>query len=101
MNYIMSVQLLPQHPSQSKSYSYIDSSIDIIENSGLTHFVGPMETTIEGDIDELLNLVKKLNSHLNEEGCDSVITNIKLVQSNEKVAIKDILQDYYEFDEEE
>ncbi len=101
MNYIMSIQLLPHHPGDNKVFSYVDSAIDIIENSGLTHFVGPMETTIEGSIDELLNLVKRVNSHLGEEGCDRVISNIKLVQSSDKVSIKEILKDYYEFDEEE
>ncbi|CAM4279456.1 thiamine-binding protein [Lacicoccus alkaliphilus] len=101
MNYIMSIQLLPHYPDKNEVFSNVDSAIDIIENSGLTHFVGPMETTVEGSIDELLNLVKKLNSHLGEDGADRVINNIKLVQSSEKISIKEILKDYYEFDEEE
>ncbi|MCD2137455.1 MULTISPECIES: thiamine-binding protein [Salinicoccus] len=101
MNYIMSIQLLPYYPDKNEAFSNVDSAIDIIENSGLTHFVGPMETTVEGSIDELLNLVKKLNSHLGEDGAARVVNNIKLVQSSEKISIKEILKDYYEFDDEE
>lgn len=102
MNYIMSVQLLPHHPGDSDAFSHISGAVEIIEDSGLTHFVGPMETTVEGTIDELLNLVKKLNSHLENKGCDHVVTNIKLVQTeSEDYKIKEILGDYYEFDEDE
>lgn len=101
MNYIMAIQLLPQHPQKSGYYEHVTSAIEIIEESGLTHFVGPMETTIEGSIDELMNLVKKLNRHLENEGCNQVTSNIKLIQSNEPIKIKEILSDYYEFDEDE
>ncbi|MCG1010820.1 thiamine-binding protein [Salinicoccus sp. ID82-1] len=101
MNYIMSVQLLPHHPEAKDLYSHVGGAIEIIEESGLTHFVGPMETTVEGSIDELMNLIKKLNNHLANEGCDKVISNIKLIQSTEAIRIKDILGDYYEFDDEE
>ncbi|MFB9860975.1 MTH1187 family thiamine-binding protein [Salinicoccus siamensis] len=101
MNYIMSIQLLPHHPNTSDAFSHVKGAIELIENSGLTHFIGPMETTVEGDIDELLKLVKKLNGHLAQEGCDTVVSNIKLVQSEEKIEIKNVLSDYYEFDDEE
>lgn len=101
MNYMMAIQLLPKHPQASKNGALIDSSIDIIEESGLTHFVGPMETTVEGTMDELMNLVKKLNSHLEDGGVSESTMNIKFVQSNDSLEIRNILSDYYEFDEEE
>lgn len=102
MNYTMSIQLLPHHPGNDDKFSYISSSIEIIENSGLTHFVGPTETTVEGTLEELLNLVKKLNAFLADEGCDEVITNIKLIQSeSDDIKIKSLLSDYYEFEEGE
>ncbi|WP_250130200.1 hypothetical protein [Jeotgalicoccus sp. WY2] len=48
-----------------------------------------------------MNLVKKINAHLSNEGCEHVTTNIKLVQSKEENSIKDLLQDYYEFEDDE
>ncbi|KKK34306.1 hypothetical protein WN59_08520 [Salinicoccus sediminis] len=101
MNYIMAIQLVPHHPKTSEYQSHVNGAIGIIEESGLTHFVGPMETTIEGSIDELMNIVKKLNRHLENEGCDQVTSNIKLIQSEQPIKIKEILADYYEFDEDE
>ncbi|CAD2080676.1 hypothetical protein JEOAER750_02097 [Jeotgalicoccus aerolatus] len=101
MNYLMSIQVLPYHPGDAKLYSHTTGAIELIENSGLTHFVGPQETTVEGSVDELFNLVKKINAHLANEGCEQVTTNIKLIQSKEENQIKDILQDYYEFEDDE
>src|SRR5699024_1848491 len=101
MNYIMAIQLVPHHPKTSEYQSHVNSAIEIIEESELTHFVGPLETTIEGSIDELMNIVKKLNSHLENEGSDQVTSNIKLIQSEQPIKIKEILPDYYELDEDE
>lgn len=101
MNYLMSIQVLPHHAGDAQLYSHTTGAIELIESSGLTHFVGPQETTVEGSIDELFNIVKKINAYLADEGCDHVTTNIKLVQSEENNRIKDILQDYYEFEDDE
>lgn len=101
MNYLMSIQVLPYHPGDKELYSHTSGAIDLIENSGLTHFVGPQETTVEGQLDELFSLVKKLNLYLAEQGCEHVTSNIKLVQSKEENRIKDILEDYYEFEDDE
>lgn len=100
MNYLMSIQILPTHPQSRDGYKYISEAIEIIEESGLTHFVGPMETTVEGTMDQLFNLVKKMNNYLADEGCDRVISNIKLVQSQEERNIKTLLEDYFEFEDE-
>lgn len=101
MNYMMSIQVMPYHPGDAKLYSHTTGAIELIENSGLIHFVGPQESTVEGNIDELFNLVKKINAHLSNEGCEHVTTNIKLVQSSEDMSIKNILHDYYEFEDDE
>lgn len=101
MNYLMSIQVLPYNPGDAKLYSHTTGAIELIENSGLTHFVGPQETTVEGSLDELFNLVKKINAYLSNEGCEHVTTNIKLVQSKEENSIKDVLKDYYEFEDDE
>lgn len=100
MNYLMSIQILPTHPQSRDGYKYISEAIEIIEDSGLTHFVGPLETTVEGSMDQLFNLVKKMNNYLADEGCDRVISNIKLVQSQEERSIKTLLGDYFEFEDE-
>lgn len=100
MNYLMSIQILPTHPQSRDGFKYISEAIEIIEESGLTHFVGPLETTVEGNMDQLFNLVKKMNNYLADKGCDRVISNIKLVQSQDEQSIKGLLEDYFEFEDE-
>jgi len=43
--------------------------------------VGPLETTMEGDLDQLLDIVKKMNAAMFEMGSPQVISQIKLLVS--------------------
>ena len=54
----LSLQILPV-VEEDKIYGIVDKVIKVIQDSRLKYIVGPMETTIEGDIDTLLGLVKK------------------------------------------
>lgn len=54
----LSLQILPV-VEEDRIYSIVDKVIKIIKDSRLKYVVGPMETTIEGDVDSLLSLVKK------------------------------------------
>ena len=37
----------------------VDQVIDYIKSTGLNYYVGPFETTIEGDYDQLMDIVKE------------------------------------------
>lgn len=54
----LSLQILPV-VEEDRIYPIVDRVIKIISDSRLKYVVGPMETTIEGDVDSLLSLVKK------------------------------------------
>lgn len=54
----LSLQILPV-VDEEKIYDVVDRVINAIASTGLRYEVGPMETTIEGDLDALLELVKK------------------------------------------
>ena len=45
----LSLQILPVVP-EDQIYDVVDKVINLIENSGLKYIVGPMETTIEGEL---------------------------------------------------
>lgn len=51
-----SIDPLGKGESVSKDVS---RAVDLIDRSGITYRLGPMSTTIEGDIDQVLDLVKK------------------------------------------
>lgn len=59
-NTLLSIQILPRTPEGESVYSYVDRAIDVIKASGLPYRVAPLETTIEGELGELLELVSTL-----------------------------------------
>ena len=64
--------------SKDKIYSYVDKAIDIIKESGLKYEVTPFETVIEGELEEIVNLIQKIQTNLINCGLKTVCTNIKL-----------------------
>lgn len=75
---LLSIQIIPRTSGGESVIPYVDRAIDVIKASGLPYKVGPLETTIEGSLDRLLQLVKTMNEAMAEAGCPSVISQIKI-----------------------
>jgi uncharacterized protein (TIGR00106 family) len=60
-------------------YPVVDQAIEVVQRSGVKHEVGPHETTMEGELDELLEIVKAGHRACFEAGADRVITFVKIV----------------------
>jgi len=73
----LSLQILPV-VEEEKIYPLVDQVIEIIQASGLKYVVGPMETTIEGELDSLLDLVKKAQEVCVQGGASRVISVVKI-----------------------
>jgi len=56
---------------------YVARAIKIIEESGLPYRVNPMGTVIEGEFDEVMEVIKKCHMAMLEEG-ERVVTYIKI-----------------------
>ena len=69
----LSLQIVPIIEDEGKMYGAVDKVIEMIAKSGYKYEVGPMETTIEGDIDGLLQLVKDAQKICVEEGAVRVV----------------------------
>lgn len=72
----VSVQVLPL---TEDVYPVVERAIAVIQESGVNHEVGPMETTMEGTLDELLEVAKA--AHLacfDDDGVQQVVTYIKI-----------------------
>ena len=72
----VSLQILPRVPEE-KLYPTVDKVIALIKASGLPHMVGPMGTTIEGEMDELFEIVKEAHRICLAEGASRVGAVIK------------------------
>jgi uncharacterized protein (TIGR00106 family) len=92
---LLSIQILPKTNAGEEVYSYVDRAIEIIKQSGVPYRVGPLETTMEGDVDHLLDIVQQMNAAMFEMGSPSVLSQIKLsVDSKEGASMARLLQKY-------
>jgi uncharacterized protein (TIGR00106 family) len=83
---LLSIQILPKVNAGEEVIPYVDRAIEIIKASGVPYRVGPLETTMEGDLDHLLDIVKQMNAAMFEMGSPSVMSQIKLVVDGQKSA---------------
>ena len=72
-----SIQLLPlaqdKHP-----YEWVDEAIEIIQQSGIKHEIGPFTTVLEGNYQAVMAVIHQVNEHLYKRGCAEWITNVQI-----------------------
>jgi len=62
-------------------FPVVDRAIEVVQKSGVRYEVGPHETTMEGDLDRLLEIVKAGHRACFEAGVSHVVTIVKIVES--------------------
>ena len=63
---------------EGNNFELVDQAIEIVKNANVPYQVSAMETTMRGDIDHLLEIVKLAQQQCIEAGAVEVITNIKI-----------------------
>lgn len=86
-------QVLPQVPG-GDTYAVVDRAIEVVQKSGVKYEVGPMETTMEGDMDELLEIVKQAIQECIGAGAKSVMTFVKIDYVPEGVTMEEKVGKY-------
>ena len=76
-NALLSIQIIPKVDDQDL-YSYVDEAIAVIEAANVKYSVHPLETTMEGELSELLQIVKKMNEKMSALGVPSVISPVQI-----------------------
>jgi uncharacterized protein (TIGR00106 family) len=90
----LALQVLPQSTTQHP-YNIVDKAIEVIEKSGLKYKVCPFETVIEGEWDEIMDVVKEVHRVCYENETEKMMTYIKIQTSSiEDVAIADKMAKY-------
>ena len=59
MNASVAIQVLPKADNDDELIRIVDEVIDYIKSTGLNYYVGPCETSIEGDYDELIDIIRQ------------------------------------------
>ena len=89
----VSLQIIPK-VAEEKVYHTVDRVIQLIIESGVKYEVGPMETTMEGELDHLLEVVKKAQEICVEEGATRVLSVVKIDYSPQGVTINEKVAKY-------
>ena len=74
----IAIQILPDVSDIKKVCEIVDEVIAYIKSFGLRMEVGPFETTIEGDYDMLMEIVKGCSQLCVEAGAPGVMTYVKI-----------------------
>lgn len=78
-----SIQIVPVNKKEQNSHA-VQTAIDVIQRSGLHHEVGAMETAVEGDYDEIMNVVKQIHETCYNDGAEELVTYLKIHSKKDK-----------------
>lgn len=77
INASVAIQVLPAVEGR-EVIRVVDKVIEYLKSSGLNVYVGPFETTIEGEYDQLMEMIKRCQLICIEEGAPSVMSYVKI-----------------------
>lgn len=89
----VSLQIIPNVPEE-QIYPVVDAVIEMISRSGVKYMVGPMETTMEGELDQLLDIVKAAQQICVDSGASRVLSVVKIDYKPGGVTIDEKIQAY-------
>ncbi|WP_102693064.1 thiamine-binding protein [Rummeliibacillus pycnus] len=93
-NSLISVQIIPKTEKYEDVIPFVDAAIKVIDESGVKYEVHPLETTMEGEISELMNIITKMNEKMVELGCVNVITQVKILYQPSGITMDTLTEKY-------
>ncbi|WP_062106638.1 thiamine-binding protein [Bacillus niameyensis] len=93
-NALVSIQIIPKLKDGGDTYPLVDEAIRIIAESGVKYEVHPLETTMEGDLSLLMQVIEKMNQKMIEQGSISVISQVKIVYRPEGITMNSLTKKY-------
>ncbi len=78
MNASVAIQVLPKCENDEELIRIVDEVIDYIKSTGISYYVGPCETSIEGDYDELMEIIKECQYVAIKAGAKEVSAYVKI-----------------------
>jgi len=89
----VSLQVIPNVP-EAELYGFVDEVIALIRESGVKHVVGPMETTMEGELRLLLDIVARAQELCLQRGAHRVLSVVKIDCKPGGVTIDEKMEKY-------
>ncbi len=92
-NITVSFQILPVI-KEERIYKMVDKVIKFIAESGVKYEVGAFETTMEGDWDQLMAIIKESQQICVKEGVPRIVSIVKIDYKPEGVTIDEKVKKY-------
>lgn len=89
----MSLQVLPV-VEENRIYEIVDEVIKLIKSHRVKYEVGPMETTMEGELELLLKIVSQAQELCVRKGASRVVSVVKIDYKPEGVTIDEKIEKY-------
>lgn len=86
---IVAVNMVPLGMGSSVSKYVAAAEKVIVDRPGIKRQVGPMFTTLEGDLDEIMQAIREMQEAVFAAGVDRVVTTIKIDDRRDKDATMD------------
>jgi uncharacterized protein (TIGR00106 family) len=74
--------------------SYVDVAVEEVKRSGLKYEVDALGTTIEGDLDKVLDVVKQAHKKVKDQSHGRVMTELRIDDKTEGATIEDEIEGY-------
>jgi len=81
---IATVHVIPLGTATPSVGSYIADCVKVLKEAGVSFEVNAMGTVIDGEIDEILTLVKKMHAVPFEKGVQRVVTTVSIDDRRDK-----------------
>ncbi len=89
----IALQIVPR-TKEKHIYEVIDKAIEVIEKSGIKHMVCPMETVMEGDYYEIMEIINKAVEVVYPFS-DAIFVSIKMqINTEEDVSMDEKIEKY-------
>ncbi|MEG9299032.1 thiamine-binding protein [Mangrovibacillus sp. Mu-81] len=91
---LVSIQIIPKTKNGEDVIPYVDEAISIIQDSGIKYEVHPLETTMEGNLEHLFDIIRRMNERMIEMGSKNVISQIKVLYQPDGIHMDDLTGKY-------
>lgn len=78
INASVAIQVLPMVNTKNELIKIVDEVIEYIKSKNLKMNVGPFETTIEGNYEELMEIVKNCQIIAANAGAEQIMSYVKI-----------------------
>lgn len=81
---VLEISIMPIGTDEASFSSYVSKACSVMDRHGLQYRVTPMSTMVEGNMEQLMSVVKEVHSLPFTAGVDRVITNVTIDERRDK-----------------